>query len=181
MKESLIGKEILIHSYKHNEKVHRSWSKGLVLEETDQYYIVINNRTLVTESDGRRWFTREPAIWYFPKNDWYNVICMIRKNGVHFYCNIASPTLYDGEALKYIDYDLDLKVFPDYKYKVLDEDEYEAHRKLMGYSVELDKILKAQLQNLIEMTYNMSGPFRPDFAQYWYSVYQSMLESRRKR
>ena len=181
MKESLIGKDILIHSYKHDGKVHRSWSKGLVLEETDQYYIVINNRTLVTESDGRRWYTREPAICYFPKNDWYNVICMIRKNGVHFYCNIASPTLYDGEALKYIDYDLDLKVFPDYKYKVLDEDEYEEHRRLMGYSSSLDKILRGQLQELIDMTYNMSGPFRPGFAQYWYSVYQRMLESRRKR
>lgn len=179
MKESLIGKEILIHSYKHNEKVHRSWSKGLVLEETNQYYIVINDRTLVTESDGRRWYTREPAIWFFPKNDWYNVICMIRKNGVYFYCNIASPALYDGEALKYIDYDLDLKVFPDYKYKVLDEEEYELHRKLMDYSSDIDKILHEQLEDLIQMTYDMAGPFRPGFAQNWYAKYQDLLEKGR--
>lgn len=175
MRELLIGKEILIHSYKHNEKVHRSWSKGLVLEETDECFIVINNHTLVTESDGRRWYTREPAIWYFPKNKWYNVICMIRKNGVYFYCNIASPALYDGEAIKYIDYDLDLKVFPDYKYKVLDEEEYELHRKQMGYSQVLDRILKRQLKDLIDMSYNMSGPFRPDFAQKWYSIYQNII------
>ena len=176
-----IGQQVTIQSFKHNGSLHRTWSRGTLIEMRDDYWVVVTYKTLVVESNKRIWQTREPAICFFYPDRWYNVICMIRKNGVHFYCNIASPTLYDGEALKYIDYDLDLKVFPDYKYKVLDEDEYEAHRKLMGYSVELDKILKAQLQNLIEMTYNMSGPFRPDFAQYWYSVYQSMLESRRKR
>ena len=134
MNKPLKGEEILIHCYKHDGSVHRCWNKGFVLEETDSHFIVVNNRTLVIESDGRKWHTREPAICYFPKDRWFNVICMIRKNGVHFYCNIASPTLYDGEALKYIDYDLDLKVFPDYKYKILDEEEYKMHKEQMGYS-----------------------------------------------
>ena len=56
--EDIVGKKILIHGYKHNGKIHRCWSKGLVLQETDDHYIVINNRTLVTESDGRMWHTR---------------------------------------------------------------------------------------------------------------------------
>ena len=59
--EDIVGKKILIHGYKHNGKIHRCWSKGLVLQETDDHYIVINNRTLVTESDGRMWHTREPS------------------------------------------------------------------------------------------------------------------------
>ena len=49
--EDIVGKKILIHGYKHNGKIHRCWSKGLVLQETDDHYIVINNRTLVTESE----------------------------------------------------------------------------------------------------------------------------------
>ena len=63
---------------------------------------LLNNRTLVTESDGRMWHTREPAIWYMPKHKWYNVICMIRKTGVYYYCNILSPTLYDWRSFKNI-------------------------------------------------------------------------------
>lgn len=175
MKESLIGKDVLIHCYKHDGSIHRCWNKGYVLQETKHHFIVMNNRTLVTESDGRKWYTREPAICYFPKNEWYNVICMIRKNGVHFYCNIASPTLYDGEALKYIDYDLDLKVFPDYKYKILDEEEYRQHKQQMNYGDELDRILHQQLDLLIDMAMNMSGPFRPGFAQHWYEIYQQFM------
>lgn len=176
MSESLVNKEVLIHCYKHDGSVHRCWDKGFVLQETSQHYIVINNKTLVTESDGRRWYTREPAICYFPKNQWYNVICMIRKNGVYFYCNIASPTLYDGEALKYIDYDLDLKVFPDYRYKVLDEEEYRQHKEAMNYGDAIDQLLHQQLDILIQMALNMTGPFRPDFAEHWYRIYQNTTQ-----
>ena len=38
---------------------------------------------------------------------------MIREEGVSYYCNLASPFVLDNEALKYIDYDLDVKVFKD--------------------------------------------------------------------
>lgn len=176
MLDSIEGKKVLIHCYKHDGSIHRSWSKGFVLEQTDEHFIVINNKTLVTESDGRMWHTREPAICYFPKNKWYNVICMIRKTGVYYYCNIASPTLYDGEALKYIDYDLDLKVFPDQKYRILDEEEYRVHAKQMNYSSELDQILNKQLQSLIELALRQEGPFKQSFTEHWYHKYQDLTE-----
>jgi Uncharacterized domain/protein associated with RNAses G and E len=165
------NEQVLIHSYKHDGKIHRCWSKGLVLEATDEHTIVINNRTLVIESDGRRWYTREPAICYFPTNDWYNVICMIRKNGVYYYCNLASPTLYDDGTLKYIDYDLDLKVFPDKKYKVLDIEEYKLHQSIMQYDIKIDKILHDQMEKLIQLIKEEQGVFEKKFAEYWYSVY----------
>jgi protein associated with RNAse G/E len=174
MLEPLIGKKILIHCYKHDGSIHRSWSKGFVLDETKDHIISINNRTLVTEADGRMWYTREPAICYFPKDKWFNVICMIRKTGVYYYCNIASPTLYDGEALKYIDYDLDLKVFPDGNYRILDEEEYVQHALTMGYSKELDAILKKQLSILIELAKKKEGPFNPTFTRHWYHIYQDL-------
>ncbi|MDK7294295.1 DUF402 domain-containing protein, partial [Streptococcus pasteurianus] len=85
------------------------------------------NHTLVTESDNRKWVTREPALVYFHKEAWFNVIAMFREDGVYYYCNLASPYVYDGEAIKYIDYDLDIKLFPDGKYFLLDEDEYIQH------------------------------------------------------
>ncbi len=168
---------VLIHCYKHDGSIHRCWSKGFVLDVNEDYCVLINVNTLVIEKDGRAWYTKEPAICYFPFKDWYNVICMIRNNGVYYYCNIASPTLYDGEALKYIDYDLDLKVFPDNKYKILDVEEYRLHREKMGYSEDLDRILKKQLENLIVMVQNNEGPFKKGFSEYWYHVYQEVMNA----
>ena len=73
---------------------------------------------------------------------------MIRPNGISYYCNLASPYVLDDEALKYIDYDLDIKIFPDGKRKLLDVDEYKDHRQLMGYSSDIDAILKDNVQEL---------------------------------
>ena len=98
------------------------------------------------------------------------------KTGVYYYCNIASPTLYDGEALKYIDYDLDLKVFPDGNYRVLDEEEYRQHAKQMNYSKELDKILKKQLDILINLASKRAGPFDEDFTKHWYHIYEDLTQ-----
>ena len=106
--------------------------------------------THLTESDGRRWVTREPAIVYFHKKYWFNIIAMIRDNGVSYYCNLASPYMMDTEALKYIDYDLDVKVFADGEKRLLDVDEYEVHKKEMQYSADMDFILKENVKILVD-------------------------------
>jgi protein associated with RNAse G/E len=105
-------------------------------------YSLNDNKTKVIESDGRCWRTKEPAIMYFYKNSWYNVIGQLKKNGIYYYCNIASPYVIDGNTIKYIDYDLDLRVFPNGSYKILDKGEYKYHSKLMNYS----KVMTIQIQ-----------------------------------
>ncbi|RUN24505.1 hypothetical protein AZ891_10595, partial [Staphylococcus epidermidis] len=121
------GENIKIQSYKHDGNIHRVWSETTILKGTEHVIIGGNDHTLVTESDGRTWITREPAIVYFHSEYWFNVICMFREDGIYYYCNLSSPFACDEEALKYIDYDLDIKVYPNGKYHLLDEDEYEQH------------------------------------------------------
>ena len=119
------GDFITIKSYKHDGSLHRTWRDTMVLKTSDNAIIGCNDHTLVTEADGRRWVTREPALIYFHKHYWFNIVTMIRDNGVSYYCNLASPSVMDREALKYIDYDLDVKVFPNGEKRLLDVDEYE--------------------------------------------------------
>ena len=149
-----IGQRVEIHSYKHNGHIHRVWKYGYVVDIKDDCLVVLNNKTRVIESSGRVWYTKEPAVCFFFVNKWYNIISMIRSNGIHYYCNIASPFLYDGEAIKYIDYDLDLKVFPNDSMKVLDEKEYRSHARLMNYSKEIDYIVHGELTNLQNIVLN---------------------------
>jgi protein associated with RNAse G/E len=65
----------------------------------------------------------------------------------------------DGTIIKYIDYDLDLRVFPDGGYRVLDKNEYKYHKKLMRYSDDIDFVVKKELSSLIEMKQKNEGPF----------------------
>lgn len=171
MKFPSAGTKIEIQSYKHNGTLHRVWEESIVLSSNSREIICGNDRIYVTESDGRQWRTKEPAICYFSANHWFNVIGMIRNDGIYYYCNIGSPFIWDEEALKYIDYDLDVKVYPDMTYEVLDEDEYERHSKLMNYPKSLDAILKHNLSEVKKWIIQRKGPFSPTFVDDWYDQY----------
>jgi uncharacterized protein len=166
------GETIQIHSYKHDGKIHRVWQETTVLKGTRNVVIGANERTLVIESDGRTWLTREPSIVYFHAQHWFNIICMLRDDGVYYYCNMSSPFVFDNNTVKYIDYDLDVKVFPDMSYNILDEDEYEDHKAEMRYPDVIDKILKRNVEKLIGWIKQRRGPFAPDFIDVWTSRYE---------
>lgn len=168
------GETIQIHSYKHNGNIHRVWQETTILKGNQFVIIGANDRTVVTESDGRTWVTREPAISYFHSQHWFNIIGMLREDGIYYYCNLSSPFVFDGEAVKYIDYDLDIKVFPDLTYNLLDEDEYEMHRQQMGYPNVIDHILRANVEKLINWIRMRKGPFSPEFVHGWYKRYATL-------
>ena len=84
---------------------------------------------------------------------------MVRKTGIYYYCNLASPSIYDGEAIRNIDYDLDVKVFPDGTYIVLDRNEYEYHANKMEYPDEIRKIVEQEMASLISMIEEKRQPF----------------------
>lgn len=159
MDDLKIGDSVFVQSFKHNGTLHRTWSKGLIIDIQKDFYVVVTDHTWVVEADGRRWLTKEPAICFYYKNAWFNIISMVRKAGIYYYCNIASPSIYDGEAIKNIDYDLDLKVYPDQSYAVLDENEFEYHSNIMNYSNELKDVCIKAKDKLIKMVENNEKPF----------------------
>ena len=168
-----VKESIYIQSFKHDGSLHRTWAKGYVMEANEKRIVCVTNKTWVSESDGRRWVTREPAIYFFYPDKWFNVISMIRKTGIYYYCNIASPSIYDGESLKNIDYDLDLKVNPQYGWTILDEDEYVEHGIEMGYSEELKKKIEKGLDQVIELVADRKSPFDHDEVS---AIYERYLE-----
>lgn len=154
-----VGDKLQIQCYKHDGSLHRKWDEAVVLDIFPEYMVFGNNRTTVVDSDGKIWKTREPAVMFFFKDRWFNIIGQLKDYGIYFYCNIATPALIDNRVIKYIDYDLDLRVFPDGSFKVLDRGEYKYHKKLMNYPETIDKILKTELTNLIDIVRKKAIPF----------------------
>lgn len=171
-----LGSIVKIVGFKHNGMMHREWERARVLLVSDQYIVVANKRTKVTESNGRTWYTREPAVSVFFPDRWYNVIGMLRADGWYYYCNIASPYAYEDGVIKYIDYDLDVKIVPNMQYRILDQSEYQTHKELMRYSLELDELLNSQMQELLTMIHRRKGPFAKSFMADWYQTYTDKYE-----
>ncbi len=143
------GDKLQIQCYKHDGKIHRCWDEAVVLDVKKDYVVFGNEKTLVTEAGGNTWRTKEPAVMYFFKNRWYNIIVQLKKEGITYYCNIASPFIIEEGTIKYIDYDLDLRIFPTGSFKILDRQEYKYHKKKMNYSDELDIVIRHALSQLI--------------------------------
>lgn len=173
-----IGSKVYIQSYKHDGSLHRTWSQGFVIDADTTRYVVVTNKTWVIEADGRKWYTREPAICFFYTDRWYNIISMIRKSGVYYYCNLASPSLYDQEAIKNIDYDLDVKVYPDGSLDVLDDDEFRDHGSKMGYSDELISVVEKSMENLIEVIHEKKSPFNEKEIDRYFQMYLALIKNK---
>lgn len=154
MDDIKIGDNFQMHCYKHDSTICRTGSEAILLDIKEDYMVFGNNKSLIIKSDGKIRRTREPAILYFFKDKWFNVIAQIKDEGISYYCNIASPYIIEDGTIKYIDYDLDLKIYTDGKYKILDKMEYKYHKKLMNYPETIDRIVNESLEELIKLYEN---------------------------
>lgn len=174
MNELKVGDKLKIFCYKHDGTLEHTSEEAVVLENTAEYLVCGNGRTKITEKDGRSHMTNEPAVLFFYKDHWFNIIGQLKKFGLFYYCNIASPYIIDGKSIKYIDYDLDLRVFPDGGFKILDRNEYNYHKKVMKYPDKIDKIVKDELSQLIEKKRNNEGPFASGVVEKYYDIYEKI-------
>ena len=158
--ENLKGQWIIIQAYMHNGELHREWSHGYVIEDNDDYFAVVSVRASVLESDGRKWHIKEPAIFILSKKEWFNVIAMFKEdNTISYYVNIASPSIFDKGFIKYIDYDLDVKLYGDGTTRLLDVSEYHKHAEEQEYGDDIKVILKSSVDKTYEKISNHVFPF----------------------
>ena len=162
-----IGERFAIHCYKHDGSINQISDNAEVVDIKKDFIVCINNCVKITDSDGKSYYTREPAILFFYKKRWFNIIAQIKKDGLFYYCNIGTPYIIDDNAIKYIDYDLDLRVFPDGSFKVLDKNEYKYHKSKMKYPPEIDNIVNKELETLINMNIHKEGPFKKEVIDYY--------------
>lgn len=176
-----VNNKIQILSYKHNGALHRVWQAAYVVRQTSDVFVIVNDRTNVIDGDGRRWKTKEPAVCYFFKKSWFNIICMLRGNAIHYYCNLSSPYVKDSEGLKYIDYDLDVKVFPSGDKIILDRDEFDFNKIDYGYSDRLVEIIETELKNLLERIDKGLLPFNSEVVLSDFAIYCNLKEQAKRK
>ena len=144
---------------KHDGSIHRIWDKAALIYEDENKVIISNSKTLIRENDGRIWMAKEPSVSIYYKNRFFNIMGIIREQGIHYYCNMASPCVFKDKKIKYIDYDLDLVKTVESNIKILDEDEYQENKAKYEYGEDLNKILRKELELLKNDAVNSLGDF----------------------
>lgn len=140
-----------VQAYKQDGTLYRQWNGVKVIEVTPEYLVLFMYKTKVLEDNGQRWVIREPVLWYMPREQFFNTTGIIRKSGTYFYTNLASPPFFEDDTIKYIDYDLDIKAYPEQKVKLVDKNEYEDHKDKYNYSKELVEIIDRTVKRVMKL------------------------------
>lgn len=176
-----MNNKVEIISYKHNGGLHRVWQYAYIVRQTSNMIVLVNDYPNVIDGDGRRWRTKEPAVCYFFKDRWYNIVCMLRPTGITYYCNLSSPYVKDSEGVKYIDYDLDVKVFPSGDKIILDRDEFEFNQVDYEYPEKLVQIVEKEMKDLLERIDRGDIPFTSDSVLKDYDIYLNLKKQMNRK
>lgn len=152
---------VTINSRKFDNKIYRSWQAEL-LSETDELltFVGIFEKEISHPHLGiiRRGTVSYEFYW---KHCWFNIFRFHEPEGElrNFYCNLNQPPIFENDVLDYIDLDVDVLVWSDYSFQILDMDEFEAHALKYNYSPELRRKVELALKELLLMIEHRTFPF----------------------
>ncbi|MEG2198393.1 MAG: DUF402 domain-containing protein [Malacoplasma sp.] len=155
-----LKKKIMVHAYKRNNWLYRVWEFPQIVASTNDYICVYLKKCKVITSekvDSENFFhssNKKNAFWFFFPSEWFNIIATIEEDFkvISYYVNIASPFIFEEEAIKYYDFDLDviMKSNDCSKFKVLDKNEYKVNKVTCNY----EKTLQDKIEETIKLFEN---------------------------
>lgn len=170
----------IIKSFKHDGRLHRKWLENWAVplerihpsHRKESMIVLINDQTPIQEASGDEWVSKVPGVSFFIPKTWYNIVALIERQGIRYYCNIASPPYRYGGVLTYIDYDLDVILTADKEILVVDRDEYDKHRLLYQYPPEVTHRVNSALDELKQRMEDRRPPFRDEQIVNYYEAWK---------
>jgi protein associated with RNAse G/E len=157
--------ELPIHIRASNYDGTPHWSHAAtLLQQSDALWVTRTESGLEVLTERGVWNSPFDTRGHYWPDRWYNVIRLAQNGGrlQGFYCNIASPATFDGESLRYVDLQLDVRVFVsggDWSFTVLDADEFEAARRRYAYPDDLVVRCRRAVDECIALIEARAFPF----------------------
>jgi protein associated with RNAse G/E len=140
------NQQFTINSLRFDLSIRRSWKCHLIAQNDPALVFVGKFEATVEHSDLGRIEKGTVSYEYYWLDRWYNIFSFFNPDQTfrNFYCNINMPPTLGNGVLDYVDLDIDLLVWPDYRTQVLDMDEFES----FGYP---DAIREKAFESLAEL------------------------------
>jgi uncharacterized protein len=152
-----------ILSLKFDQKPHYTWPADLVSDDGECLFLSsIIGGTLIHYTRGFQEPQNLPSDMTFWRGRWYNVFRNYDPNYRlrNFYCNVGMPLEIEGDTIKYVDLDLDVRVYPDGSFELLDEDEFALHTVQYNYPQWVQQNAWQAVDEIKAMATAREGPFR---------------------
>lgn len=130
---------ITVNSRKYDGRIRRSWQAGVVTQTAEMLIAVGRFEFDVDHSDLGRIAAGTVSFEHFWFDRWYNIFRFHEPDGAlkAWYCNVAMPATYGDGILDFVDLDIDVVVWPDMRFEVVDLDDFEENSLQFSYPPEV--------------------------------------------
>lgn len=153
---------IRIEKAKYGGTVQAAWESELLDHAGSLLRSVVPGGRPVYVLGRSRWVqsgqTTRAVELYF-EDRWYNVWHFRDGTTELWYCNVAMPASFDGQTLRWVDLDIDIRCYRDGVPEVLDEDEFAQHRIELGYPDEVVERALAARDEALRLAQQRAFPF----------------------
>lgn len=155
---------ITVNSRKFDGTIRRSWTCELVARSDSLLVFFGKFDSDVFHPELGHIKTGTLSYEYYWLDRWYSIFRFHEPSGSlrNFYCNVNMTPHFADSILDYVDLDLDVVVWPDFSYKILDRDDYEENAALFGYSDDVKVKVEAALKELLERIERKDLPGVPE-------------------
>lgn len=166
-----INKFINIQAFKYDGTLYRQWNGVKVILDNEDYLCCLLYKTKVSEKENQKWVVKEPTLWFFSKKFFFNLTIIWRKQGLHYYINLASPLFIENLTIKYIDFDFDVKIYPNKPFQIVDHYDFQKNKEKL-YNKEIVEVIYMNLIEIAKKYQNKESIF-DDF--YIYNLFDSLI------
>ena len=156
-----LRKEVIINSRNFDKSIKRSWKADLIDKQKSLLVLVGIFNEMISHPFLGIIRPGTVSYEYYWLNRWYNVFRFHEPEGDfrNFYCNLNMPPVFQNGVLDYVDLDIDVIVWKDFSFEILDLDDFEQNSDRFKYSEELKTNVDLQLKTLIGIIQNREFPF----------------------
>lgn len=153
-------RQITINSRKYDGHIRRTWPGGLISQSDDSLVVVGRFQEDVEHDDLGLIKQGTVSFEHFWLDRWYNIFRFHEPDGTlrNYYCNVTMPPIFADDVIDYVDLDIDVIVWPEKGYEVLDREDLAMNKIKYGYPAEVVANVEKSLAEIIELIENGKLP-----------------------
>ncbi|MBK8467095.1 MAG: DUF402 domain-containing protein [Chloracidobacterium sp.] len=134
-------REITVNSRKYDQEIRRTWQCELI-EQNDSLIVLVGEFDHDVEHTSLGSIRKGTISYeYFWFDRWYNIFRFHEPDGTlrNYYCNVTMPPTLEDGVLDYVDLDIDIIIWPDFGFDVVDQVDFVTNALKYDYPEEIHK------------------------------------------
>jgi protein associated with RNAse G/E len=163
-----VGSTVWIERRKWKDDPHYG-AEGILLGEDEHgHWVGARPGSRVYKGTGPHRVGSHRIVWCVPRDGWFLSHHLVGHPELDIYIDIAAPAAWSLRGAKLVDLDLDVLVWNDGRaVELVDEDEFELHRRELAYPDDLVRAARAAASHILEQATAGAPPFDGATAARW--------------